>query len=58
MVENFTCDGALQHRALGSAVGDYIKQTINIVEAGTTASKITNAAGGQPTVSENMIAYT
>jgi hypothetical protein len=58
VVENFTCDGALQQRDIGSAVGDYIKQTINIVEAGTTASKITNAAGGEPTVSENMIAYT
>ena len=56
-VENFTCDGALQQRALGSAAGDYIKQTINIVEAGTTASKITNAAGGRPTVIENMHAY-
>jgi len=54
VVENFTCDGALQQRDLGSAVGDYIKQTINIVEAGTVASRVTNAAGGPPTVGGNM----
>ena len=58
VVENFTCDGALQQRNLGSAANDYIKQTISIVEAGTTASKITNAAGGRPTVIGNMHAYT
>jgi len=54
VVENFTCDGALQQRDLGSAVGDYIKQTINIVEAATVASRVTNAAGGPPTVGGNM----
>ena len=42
VIENFTCDGALQQRNLGSAVGDYIKQTINIVEATTNATRISN----------------
>ena len=57
VVENFTCDGALQQRDIGSAVGDYIKQTINIVEAGTTASKITNSLGAIPTVDTSMHGY-
>jgi len=54
VIENFTCDGALQQRDLGSAAGDYIKQTINIVEAGTVASRVTNAAGGPLSVGGNM----
>ena len=54
VVENFTCDGALQQRDIGSSVGDYIKQTINIVEGGTVASRVTNAAGGPLIVAVNM----
>lgn len=57
VVENFTCDGALQQRNLGSAAGDYIKQTINIVEAATEESVVTNAAGGKLTVNENTHGY-
>ena len=40
VVENFTCDGALQQRDIGSSVGDYIKQTINIIQGSTDASKV------------------
>lgn len=46
VVENFTCDGALQQRDIGSSVGDYIKQTINIIQGSTDASKVVVAAGG------------
>ena len=46
VVENFTCNGALQQRDLGSAVGDYIKQTVNIIQASTDASKVVVDAGG------------
>lgn len=46
LVENFTCDGALQQRDLGSAVGDYIKQTVNIIQGSTDASKVVVDAGG------------
>ena len=46
VVENFTCDGALQQRDLGSAVGDYIKQTVNIIQGSTDASKVVVDAGG------------
>ena len=46
VVENFTCDGALQQRDIGSSVGDYIKQTINIIQGSTDASKVVVDAGG------------
>ena len=54
VVENFTCSGVANQRSLASAVGDYIKQTINILQGTTQASKVSNQAGGNPTVPANM----
>jgi len=57
VVENFTCSGLANQRSLASAVGDYIKQTINIIQGGPGAIEVTNALGGLPTVDTSMHGY-
>ena len=57
VVENFTCSGLANQRSLASAAGDYIKQTINILQGGPEAIKVTNALGGLPTVDTSMHGY-
>ncbi len=39
-VENFTCSGILSTRNLAAAVGDYVKQTINVKQAGAQATTV------------------
>ena len=40
VVENFTCSGVIRQRNLGAAVGDYVKQTINITQASTQSTNV------------------
>ena len=54
IVENFTCSGVANQRNLASAVGDYIKQTVNIMQGTPAGIEVTNQAGGILTVVENM----
>lgn len=40
VVENFTCSGLLRQRNLASAVGDYIRQSINVTQASTQGASV------------------
>lgn len=40
VVENFTCSGLLRQRDLASAVGDYIKQSINVTQSSTQGTTV------------------
>tara|TARA_R100001082_G_scaffold3773_1_gene3010 strand:+ start:25602 stop:26474 length:873 start_codon:yes stop_codon:yes gene_type:complete len=51
-IENFTCSGLIQQRSLASAVGDYIKQSITIVQNSTEGSSIFIDTISAGTVSE------
>lgn len=57
VVENFTCSGVANQRSLASSVGDYIKQTINILQGATQASKVSNQEGDELTTNGNAIGY-
>jgi hypothetical protein len=55
IVENFTCSGVIRGRNLASAVGDYIKQTINVTQASVQdtnvfVSAIIDSFGGEANV--------
>jgi hypothetical protein len=39
-VEDFVCSGLIQQRNIASAVGDYIKHSINIVQNDTQDSEV------------------
>jgi len=36
----FTCSGVMQSRNLASAAGDYIKQTINVVQSSSKVNRV------------------
>jgi len=44
VVENFICSGVMRGRNLASAVGDYIKQTIDVTQAATDGTNVFVAA--------------
>ena len=52
-MENFVCSGVANQRSLASSVGDYIKQTINILQ-GTAEEAAVSKENGEPLGIDDM----